>query len=70
MDTVDELRVARVPEGRGVPAQGHAPYPPVVSPSTWCPWLAPARTPHPCGSPTGTRTDARAGDDDRHEEAA
>jgi hypothetical protein len=25
--------------------------PPVASPSTWCPWLAPPRTPHPCRSP-------------------
>ena len=27
-------------------------------PNTWCPWLAPPRTPHPCRSPTGTRADA------------
>jgi hypothetical protein len=33
--------------------------PPVASPSTWCPWLAPPRTPHPCRSPTGTRTGQR-----------
>ena len=28
------------------------------------------RTPHPYRSPTGTRTDAHAGDDDRHGEGA
>ena len=28
--------------------------PAVASPSTWCPWLAPPRTPHPCRSPTDT----------------
>ena len=39
--------------------------PPVASPSTWCPWLAP-----PCRSPTRTRTGAHAGHDDRHGEAA
>jgi NAD(P)-dependent dehydrogenase (short-subunit alcohol dehydrogenase family) len=27
-------------------------------------------TPHPCGSPTGTRAGAHAGDDGRHGEAA
>ena len=43
---------------------------PVASPSTWCPWLAPPRTPHPCRSPTGTRTGAHAGFDDRHGEVA
>ncbi len=39
--------------------------PAVASPSTWCPWLAPPRTPHPCRSPPGTRAGAHAGDDDR-----
>jgi hypothetical protein len=43
---------------------------PVASPSTWCPWLAPPRTPHPCRSPPGTRAAAHAGYDDRHGEAA
>ena len=34
------------------------------------PLAAPPRTPYPCRSPTGTRTDAHAGDDDRPREAA